>query len=502
MHQPESKNEEMETVIKVKDPDDTVLSQPQNESTVNKETNTYKRNDISSNKLSKKVFRSQESMFIELMEIGHVETVYNLFIAMFILYLSYNILDDYFVKGRITLASETFHKGFKNIYYAFVMWLILQLYTFGIYYPLKLWANIRNKLQHHEYLQLAWSAFWLLTYIISIGLFFYITAKVCLVYDIRYASSLALLLDATRLLMKQHAFVRVSCARVLSSGKTFAETIENVEKPNGKQTLDNNGDYLGIPPFRKYLYYLFAPTLLYRDNYPRTTHIRWKFVALRFMECLAFVFLFAIVFENQLRPILIDFGEKKITPELIVRTYFAILPPVVLMLLSFVFFLLHSWNNLTAELLKFADRRFHGDWWTSTNYFQFFRRWNTVVGDWLYEYIFRDFYMHINPSKAAATFALYIVSAIVHEYIISISLRLLFPVMTFLYIVGGMILVHVTTWIPKNIGNLNFCLCFLIGVTLSFGSYPIEYYAKENCPKEQYTSWSDLLIPHMWACRN
>ncbi|XP_073847827.1 sterol O-acyltransferase 1-like [Musca autumnalis] len=490
MEQLESANEQNDTVIKVKVSDGAVLPQHHSESpTTNNETNTYERNSISNSKLSKKEFRSQDSTFTVLMKIRHVQTVYNLFIAAFLLFLSYNIMDDYFVKGRITLASETFRKGFKNIHYGIVMWLILQLYTISIYYPLKLWANVRNTLQNQEFIQLVWSVLWLLAYIISIGLFLYVPAKVCLVHDIGYASSFGLLFDGSRLLMKQYAFVRVSCGRVLS-------------KPNGNPTLENNVNCLSLAPFRKYLYYLFVPTLLYRDNYPRTMQIRWKFVALRSMECFACVFLFAFLYENHLRPILLDFGKVKITAELIVRTYFAILPPVVLMLLTFMFLQLHSWNNLIAELLKFADRRFHGDWWTSTNFFQFFRRWNTWAGDWFYEYIFRDFYMHIYASKSASAFALYVVSAIVHEYVVSISLRLIFPLMSFLYIFGGMIAGHFTSLVPKSIGNLNFCLCILIGFTISFGSYAMEYYAKENCPKESYRSWSDLLIPHIWTCRN
>lgn len=32
------------------------------------------------------------------------------------------------------------------------------------------------------------------------------------------------------------------------------------------------------PEFSKFLYFLFAPTLIYRDSYPRTSSIRWTYV--------------------------------------------------------------------------------------------------------------------------------------------------------------------------------------------------------------------------------
>jgi hypothetical protein len=41
------------------------------------------------------------------------------------------------------------------------------------------------------------------------------------------------------------------------------------------------------PDFSKYLYFLFAPTLLYRDQYPRNTTIRWNFVLQMFGQVLA-----------------------------------------------------------------------------------------------------------------------------------------------------------------------------------------------------------------------
>lgn len=33
------------------------------------------------------------------------------------------------------------------------------------------------------------------------------------------------------------------------------------------------------------------------------------------------------------------------------------------------------------------------DWWNSTSYARFYRTWNCVVHDWLYEYVYRDIVM-------------------------------------------------------------------------------------------------------------
>lgn len=58
----------------------------------------------------------------------------------------------------------------------------------------------------------------------------------------------------TRLLMKSHAFVRSNVPRA----KQF------------KAKSDGNDKYSSpCPGFSHFLYFLFVPTLVYRDSYPR-----------------------------------------------------------------------------------------------------------------------------------------------------------------------------------------------------------------------------------------
>lgn len=57
--------------------------------------------------------------------------------------------------------------------------------------------------------------------------------------------------------MKSHAFVRSNAPRVLLGKlKTDDSTTANI-------------NIIFVPSFKTYLYFLFVPTLVYRDNYPR-----------------------------------------------------------------------------------------------------------------------------------------------------------------------------------------------------------------------------------------
>lgn len=50
---------------------------------------------------------------------------------------------------------------------------------------------------------------------------------------------------------------------------------------------------------------------------------------------------------------------------------------------------LHCWFNAFAEMLRFGDRLFYKDWWNAYSYGEFYRKWNLVVNDWIFRYVYR-----------------------------------------------------------------------------------------------------------------
>lgn len=118
------------------------------------------------------------------------------------------------------------------------------------------------------YLQI-WDGLALLTcfvyYIFSFSTASYIVSKyqlsitnasvVCLdqvnIYIIyRIITNIIFYIFQVRLLMKFHSFWRYNCEKVLKY-KTHSD------------------QEINLPTLSKFIYFLFAPTLLYRDNYPR-----------------------------------------------------------------------------------------------------------------------------------------------------------------------------------------------------------------------------------------
>ncbi len=43
-----------------------------------------------------------------------------------------------------------------------------------------------------------------------------------------------------------------------------------------------------------------------------------------------------------------------------------------------------------AEIMCYEDKMFYEDWWNSTEFGTYYRKWNTVVHEWLYYYVYTD----------------------------------------------------------------------------------------------------------------
>ncbi|XP_037825657.1 sterol O-acyltransferase 1 [Lucilia sericata] len=435
--------------------------------------------------LPEKIFVMRESFLTALLEVDHMKTIYHIFYIIFLVFLLNNITYEYLAKGSISFGIGTFKTSFDKIHLVAGIWMLQHIFVFSIYYSLKGWQQVRMKLDRHKNLQHLWSLSCLFTYITAQLVFAYVPTKLCLYLDLPFATSSVLLPETVRLLMKMHSFVRSVAPRVLA-GKLKAE--------------EQSGTQINFPAFNKYLYYLFAPTLLYRDEYPRTSTIRWKFALARFLEVVAVAFLYSYIHERHITQHFGNFGVEELNAASITIKLFGMLMPSIIIFLAGFYMILHAWLNFTAEIMRFGDRMFYKDWWTASNYEGYYRNWNVVVHDWLYEYIYKDFYNHIfKGSKALSSLTVFAISAVFHEYILGYALQVCFPVIFVLFGIIGVAMIFITRYIPKNLGNIFLWFSLIYGNCMMISLYSMEYYTRFNCPKE-FNSWSDYLVPHLWSC--
>ena len=73
--------------------------------------------------------------------------------------------------------------------------------------------------------------------------------------------------------------------------------------------------------------------------------------------------------------------------------------------------------NLT---FSFADRRFYDDWWNSTSWDEFSRKWNKPVHTFLLRHVYASSISSYKLSRQSAMFFTFLLSAAAHELVMAI----------------------------------------------------------------------------------
>ncbi|KAK7794580.1 hypothetical protein R5R35_003595 [Gryllus longicercus] len=433
-------------------------------------------------KLSDKIFLARESLLTDLFQIKHFYTIYNIFIAILIILFLNTAVYDIVSTGTLNLGLSLIQWNFGKFHIFFLMWILMMIGTVGVYCSMHFWAHYRKEYYGKSASRKAWDYGWLGLYIIYQVIFGIWPVAQVLKYNLPPASSMALLMEQVRLIMKSHAFVRSNIPRALTY------------KPHSEQDEKKL-----IPEFGHFLYFLFVPTLVYRDSYPRTHKISWHKVIWHFLEVVGVIFYVSFIFERFLVPLFNQYGVKHFGPEHLVVSIFGSMMPATLAFLCAFFGLLHSWMNAFAEMTRFADRMFYKDWWNANSYAEYYRMWNLVVHDWLYTYIFKDYCLLIkSKSRLGPTLTVFIVSAIVHEYILMFVFRFFYPLLFVAFGGFSAALVFLTGSSSKR-GNLFMWLTLCLGTGVLTAAYSMEWYARINCPQVLDTV-TDFFVPRSWFC--
>ncbi|KAJ8977195.1 hypothetical protein NQ317_009429 [Molorchus minor] len=378
--------------------------------------------------------------------------------------------------NRIKVGFHLIFLGFRKLHITALSWIGFVLSTCLCYASFIIWAKVRVTFSPKEINIRIWDSIWLLLVIGYYIFSFYITSKIVAVYQLGPSSAAIILLEQIRLTMKIHSFVRSNAPKVINY------------KPHSDQLLN-------LPRFGNFFYFLFAPTIVYRDE---TQTIRWNFVAYRILEIGGVIFYYNFLFHRFLIPVYQEFGLRKFSWGEIIISVFENATLGILILLATFFLILHSVQNLFAELLRFGDRMFYKDWWTCTSFSEYFRTWNVVVHDWLYTYVYKDMYEIVtNRNKTISKFAVFVLSAIVHEWVLANMFGFFFPALFIQFFFGGALLSFLTA--PKNtVLNILFWYALIFGSGLLISLYTLEFFARNNVPAD--SSLSNNLLPRFLNC--
>ncbi|XP_004478293.2 sterol O-acyltransferase 1 isoform X2 [Dasypus novemcinctus] len=445
------------------------------------EKNNHRAKDLRAPPEKGKLFIVRRSLLDELFEVDHIRTIYHMFIALLIIFILSTLVVDYIDEGRLVLEFSLLSYAFGKFSVVVWTWWAMFLATLSIpYFLFHRWTSGYRKSSHPAIHSLFHG---LLFMFFQIGILGFGPTYVILAYTLPPASRFIVILEQIRLVMKAHSFIRENVPRVLDSAKDKSSTVP-------------------IPTVNQYLYFLFAPTLIYRDSYPRTASVRWSYVATQFAQVFGCLFYVYYIFERLCSPLFRNIKQEPFSARVLVLCVFnCILPGVLILFLSF-FAFLHCWLNAFAEMLRFGDRMFYKDWWNSTSYSNYYRTWNVVVHDWLYYYAYKDFLWFFSKKfRSAAMLAVFAVSAIVHEYALAVCLNFFYPVLFVLFMFFGMAFNFIVNDSRKRpIWNVMMWTSLFLGQGIIVCFYSQEWYARQHCPLKNPT-FLDYVRPRSWTCR-
>ena len=208
-----------------------------------------------------------------------------------------------------------------------------------------------------------------------------------------------------------------------------AEIDDLTRELNGK-TTDGKNAYPKNLTVSNFFDWICLPTLVYELEYPRQDRINWWYVIEKTTATFGVLCIMMVVSQAFIYPPVAKTVAMKEAGMPIEQRWQEFPFIVSDMLFPLLIEQLLTWYliwecilNVLAELTKFADRGFYGDWWNSVTWDQYARDWNRPVHNFLLRHVYHSSISTFHLSRNAATFVTFLLSALVHEMMMAIIFK-------------------------------------------------------------------------------
>eukprot|EP01114_Cavostelium_apophysatum_P021513 TRINITY_DN7530_c0_g1_i1.p1 TRINITY_DN7530_c0_g1~~TRINITY_DN7530_c0_g1_i1.p1 ORF type:complete len:473 (-),score=89.62 TRINITY_DN7530_c0_g1_i1:50-1468(-) len=253
--------------------------------------------------------------------------------------------------------------------------------------------------------------------------------------DFPVVQRIFLLLETCVLVMKMHSYYVTNMEmRTMSKDEQHRHTLKNEalvreahSEDDGELEDKKDRKLLQWPQnvtLGNYTDFLLVPTLVYEMEYPRTTKVRWSFVMEKFVVFIGLFTVIHVMVQTYFLPYLIASVEGKIT---VVDAVSQLLVPTMLCYLLLFYIVFEVFCIGFAEMTCFADREFYSDWWNSTTFEEFARKWNKPVHEWLLRHIYLESMTKYKVSSSNAAVITFLFSAVFHEFFMGMVFKVYQP---------------------------------------------------------------------------
>jgi diacylglycerol O-acyltransferase-1 len=179
-------------------------------------------------------------------------------------------------------------------------------------------------------------------------------------------------------------------------------------------------------------YFWWAPTLVYQPVYPRSTGIRWGFVAKRLAEVAGLSVFIWLASAQYAAPVLRNSLIKMASLDIasIIERLMKLSTISMIIWLAGFFAIFQSALNALAEIMRFGDREFYSDWWNSPSVGTYWRTWNKPVTHFMRRHVYSPLVGRGWNSDLASAMV-FVLSGILHEMLVGIPTHNIIGEITF-----------------------------------------------------------------------
>ncbi|XP_061577231.1 diacylglycerol O-acyltransferase 1-like isoform X1 [Cololabis saira] len=229
-------------------------------------------------------------------------------------------------------------------------------------------------------------------------------------------------------------------------------------------------------------YFLLAPTLCYQRDFPCTPKVRINKLLHRLLEMVVVIQIMVGIVQQWIEPIFQTSEISLFTMDITVRLEHLVrlVAPTHFLWILF-FFLSHSYLSFWAELLRFGDQHFYGDWWNATNLITFWKNWNIPFQKWSRRHVYTKLVDH-NVPPSQAELLVFLMSAALCEYLIALPLHSCRLWIFLMMVLELLVAVFFSYYFQGNYGNGLVWLCLLLGPPLAVTTYFHDKYTGSYRP--------------------
>lgn len=378
-----------------------------------------------------KRFYKQESYLSELMKKINYQTIYNIFFSFLVINIAIftlqGVIEDKFIvnfsnifthfDGFLDLLKILFLKQCFAI--MFVIIINFLIFNFG-----------RNRLKRFNiiFIIILKISFFLIFKLLSPNGKFSIFMRI-----INYLDNLGCLLKVFAYYLEKVLMLSLDFSCKINKDimeRNFTEKIDSTENNNKSFVIIDNGTELKFDfkrllldkEIKNFIFFYFSPTLIYRDTYPMIKKRNYPKIFLHASNMLFSIMFIFLLMDLTFFPFLqdkeFDFLRKDFVRTLVT---FCLYSMILLFVVFFGFF--HSYLNLSAEVLLFADKNFYSDFFNSLNPKDFMLKLSYYYVDFFEYYLFSLLKPYFSKS-----FVIIVSYCIVLEYILSCSFNNFCPI--------------------------------------------------------------------------